>query len=145
MFAHRLLELHASYGGGIGSAALSQCYRLQVLDATSNHKIDTLRPFAAQLRELVACSGSVLGDVALAEATQLVKLNACDNSTVTTVAPFSNTLIELRAGCGITDAGLVTATNLVCLQADQSIQSVAPFALTLLELDLELSSMIGDS
>ena len=79
-----------------------------------------------------------MGDAALAEATQLVKLNASWNGNVTTVEPFGSTLIELVAvsrSCGITDAGLATATNLVCLLCvdNKEIQSVR-FGSTLLEL-----------
>ena len=67
-FAHSLLELSVSGSlqdgvafswsseecSGIDSDALSQCFRLQVLDASANDKIVTLQPFAARLRELNA-------------------------------------------------------------------------------------------
>ena len=143
-FAHCLLELNASCYCGIGSAALSQCYRLQVLDATSNDKIDTLGAFAGRLRELRAVY-TKLDDVALSGATQLVKL--VGSRKMATVAPFGSTLIELDASCvEIDDAGLATATNLVGLTSNSRIKSVMPFASTLLELDASRStSSIGDA
>ena len=151
-FAHRLLHLNIASTCGIDRAALSQCHRLQVLDASDNKKIDTLQPFADALRELHVPNQTVamqLGDAALAGATHLVKLDSDHNPLVTTVAPFGSTYIELIASfrCGIDDAGLATATNLVCLSttANRRIQSVEPFAATLLELDAARRSSISDA
>jgi hypothetical protein len=70
---------------------------------------------------------------------------------VTTVAPFATTLVELDASgshCGIGDAGLTSAHNIVKLVAasNRKITTAAPFAATLVELNASgLYCGIGDA
>jgi hypothetical protein len=96
------LELDASYNCGIGSGALPDCRRLQVLNADWNTKITTLQPFAQRLRELRAGNQGAecdcaLDDAALADATGLVSLSADFNEAITTVEPFGASLRRLDA------------------------------------------------
>jgi hypothetical protein len=71
---------------------------------------------------------------------------------VTTVAPFATTLVEVDASggwgcsCGIDDAGLKSAHNIVKLYAvdNRKVTTVAPFAATLVTLDVSGGCGIGD-
>lgn len=144
-FQHCLVELDCSGDCGIDSAALSDCYRLQVLRVVDNEKITTLMPFAERLRELAADGwNNKLDDAALVPATGLVQLSIDRNEYITTVAPFAASLRDLCAsGCRLDDHGLTDAVNLVRLSAleNVAIRSLAPFASSLLELDATASGV----
>jgi hypothetical protein len=76
----------------------------------------------------------------LSEAGVHLRVLRVPDQPVTTVAPFATTLVELDASglyCGIGDAGLTSAHNIVKLHAENNgnITTAAPFATTLLELD----------
>lgn len=145
-FAESLVELDISFNHSVTSAVISQCRRLQVLLATYNPFIDTLRPFFC-LRELSAQgTNSSITDAMLKDAPRLVRLNAMANPHITSVASCGASLRELDAKLSrLNDAGLRTATQLVCLDCSSGIQSVAPFVNTLLELNVEADNEMGSA
>ena len=130
-FADRLRELHASTlvgGMKLDDRVLAEATQLVMLNGSGNPLVTTVAPFGSTLIELRASNTCGINDAGLTTATNLVCLNATGNPRIQSVVPFSSTLLELDVrknsdsgggpvplACGIGDAALALATNIVRL------------------------------